>query len=111
MMAETASPAVRSAAKSASSVRTAVGTGVRRTVMRVAMPNRPSLPTKSPTRSGPHGSPLREPRVATLPSGNTTSNSSTWLVVTPYLRQCGPPAFSATLPPMVQTVWLEGSGA
>ncbi len=34
-----------------------------------------------------------------------------WLVVTPYLRQWGPPAFSATLPPMVHTVWLDGSGA
>ena len=35
----------------------------------------------------------------------------TWLSVTPYLRQCGPPAFSATLPPIVHTVWLDGSGA
>ena len=36
---------------------------------------------------------------------------STWLVVTPYARQCGPPEFSATLPPMVHAFWLEGSGA
>ena len=27
--------------------------------------------------------------------------ATTWFMVTPYLRQCGPPAFSATLPPMV----------
>jgi len=26
------------------------------------------------------------------------------------LRQCGPPAFSATLPPTVQAAWLYGSG-
>ena len=25
----------------------------------------------------------------------------------PYLRQCGPPAFSATLPPILQAIWLE----
>ncbi len=31
-------------------------------------------------------------------------------MVTPYLRQCGPPAFSATLPPTVQATWLDGSG-
>ena len=36
---------------------------------------------------------------------------STWLVVKPYLRQCAPPEFSATLPPIVQTCWLDGSGA
>ena len=31
--------------------------------------------------------------------------------VRPYLRQCTPPEFSATLPPMEQAIWLEGSGA
>src|SRR5213594_4231073 len=29
----------------------------------------------------------------------------------PYLRQCGPPALVDTLPPMDETIWLEGSGA
>ena len=43
--------------------------------------------------------------------GVTRVSPSTWLVVTPYFRQCAPPAFSATLPPIVQTGWLEGSGA
>jgi hypothetical protein len=33
------------------------------------------------------------------------------LVVKPYFRQWAPPEFSATLPPIVQTIWLEGSGA
>ena len=29
----------------------------------------------------------------------------------PYLRQWGPPALVETLPPMDETIWLEGSGA
>jgi hypothetical protein len=32
------------------------------------------------------------------------------LVVKPYLKQCAPPEFSATLPPIEQTIWLDGSG-
>ena len=31
-------------------------------------------------------------------------------MVKPYLKQCAPPEFSATLPPIVQTIWLDGSG-
>jgi hypothetical protein len=42
---------------------------------------------------------------------STISTPSTLLVVSPYFRQCTPPEFSATLPPMVQAIWLEGSGA
>ena len=110
MTAETASLAARTVGKSASSVRTLAGTGSSRTVISVAMPNIPSLPTKRPTRSGPHGSPCGEPSTTVEPSGSTTSSCTMWLVVTPYLRQCGPPAFSATLPPTVQAAWLEGSG-
>ena len=34
-----------------------------------------------------------------------------WFVVTPYFRQCGPPAFSATLPPSVHALCELGSGA
>src|SRR5207247_1446722 len=111
MIADTASPAARSEVKSASSVRTARGRGTSRTVMRVATPKLPSEPTNRETRSGPHGSPPALPRVPTRPSPRTTSSARMWLVVTPYLRQCGPPAFSATLPPRVQAVWLDGSGA
>lgn len=33
------------------------------------------------------------------------------LRVSPYFRQWTPPEFSATLPPMVQAIWEEGSGA
>ena len=35
----------------------------------------------------------------------------TWLTVTPYFSVCGPPELVATLPPMVQAPWLDGSGA
>ena len=111
MIAETASPALRRDGKSASSVRTACGTGMSRTVMRVATPKLPSEPTNTPTRSGPHGSPPGLPSVTTRPSASTTSRARMWLLVAPYLRQWGPPEFSATLPPMVQAVWLDGSGA
>src|SRR6516225_6538908 len=45
------------------------------------------------------------------PSGNTASMASTWALVTPYKRQCGPPELLATLPPTEQDCWLEGSGA
>jgi hypothetical protein len=36
---------------------------------------------------------------------------STWCTVKPYFRQCAPPEFSAMLPPIEHTIWLEGSGA
>ena len=39
------------------------------------------------------------------------AHRSTLCSVRPYLRQCTPPEFSATLPPMVQAIWLLGSGA
>jgi len=45
------------------------------------------------------------------PSIRTISTPSTLLVVRPYFRQCTPPEFSATLPPIEQATWLEGSGA
>ena len=74
---ETASLAARTEGKSASMVRTLVGSGSSRTTISVAIPNIPSLPTKSPTRSGPHGSPWGEPNRTTPPSGSTTSSSTT----------------------------------
>ena len=79
--------------------------------MRVATPKFPSEPTNRPTRSGPHGSPPGLPSSSTRPSASTTSRARMWVAVTPYLRQWGPPAFSATLPPIVHAVWLDGSGA
>ena len=43
--------------------------------------------------------------------GARRARVSTLCTVRPYLRQCTPPEFSATLPPIVQAIWLEGSGA
>ena len=37
--------------------------------------------------------------------------ASTWLAVMPWRKQCAPPELNATLPPIVHTDWLEGSGA
>ena len=47
----------------------------------------------------------------TSPVISTISQPSTLLVVSPYLRQCTPPEFSATLPPIVQAICEDGSGA
>jgi hypothetical protein len=110
-MSLTTSPAARTDGKSASSVRTDSGVRSSRTTTFVVIPSVPSEPTNTPRRSGPACSPVSEPRVTTDPSASTTSSSSTWFVVNPYFRQCAPPEFSATLPPIVQTCWLLGSGA
>src|SRR3989442_1724305 len=44
-------------------------------------------------------------------SGRTTSSPRTCVVVNPYFKQCAPPEFSATFPPMLQIDCEEGSGA
>ena len=54
---------------------------------------------------------LSPPSVATVPSPSTASMPSTWLAVMPWRKQCAPPELKATLPPIVQTDWLDGSGA
>ena len=51
------------------------------------------------------------PSATTRPSGKTTSRERIYLEVTPYLRQWGPPEFSATFPPIVQALCEDGSGA
>ena len=48
---------------------------------------------------------------STSPFISTISQPSTLLVVMPYFRQCTPPEFSAMLPPMVQAICEDGSGA
>ena len=89
----------------------ASGVGVSRTIALVTMPSVPSEPTTAAGEvvAGRRSSGRRSRRFR--PSGRTISRPRTWFVVTPYLRQWGPPAFSATLPPMVQAFWLDGSGA
>jgi hypothetical protein len=79
-----------------------------RNVSLVAMPSVPSEPTNAPSRSGPSS---QTESSTSSPSGNTTSAASTWFDVKPYFKQCAPPEFSATLPPIVQTCCDDGSGA
>ena len=111
MIADTASPAASIDRNAASCVLTASGLRTTRRVISVAIPSVPSEPTKAPSRSGPSGSRALPPSPTTSPSGRTTVSPVTWFTVKPFLRQCAPPEFSATLPPIVQTCWLEGSGA
>jgi hypothetical protein len=110
-MSLTALPARSASGKSATRVRTASGRRSSRTVTSVTIPSVPSEPRTTARRSGPTWSAESPPRVTTSPSGVTKVSAETWLVVNPYFRQCAPPEFSATLPPMVHTIWLEGSGA
>ena len=111
MMAETVSPAASMESNTASIVRTVSGDGTSSRPASVQMPSVPSLPMNSPTRSYPGRSGASPPSRTTEPSARTTLSQRTWLRVTPYLRQCGPPAPSATLPPMEQAFPLAGSGA
>ena len=100
MIAPTQAMAASMEGKAARSVRMPGGTGVRSTSIFVTVPRVPSEPTRRLRSSGPASS--REKR-SREPSGITASSARTWFVVTPYLRQRGPPAFSPTLPPSVQT--------
>jgi hypothetical protein len=109
--ADVAAPAASGVANAASRVRTVSGSRVSFTVTSVAMPSVPSEPTNAPTRSYPGASGARPPRRTRSPSGVTTSSAVTWVLVKPYLRQCAPPEFSATFPPIEHTCWLDGSGA
>ncbi len=94
-----------------SMVRTAGGTGTMRTQTWVTTPRVPSLPTTTPRRSRPAASGPSAPMRSSDPSGMTMSSASTCALVTPYARQCGPPAFVLTLPPIDDVCWLDGSGA
>jgi hypothetical protein len=111
MMLATARPASATLEKLAMMQRAAGGRGRRRTSTRVTTPSSPSLPTKPASRSSPGASSASDPRVKGSPSMLKPCRANTLCSVNPYLRQCTPPAFSATLPPMVQAIWLLGSGA
>ena len=104
MMALTAAPASSVVRNAASTVTTACGARSSRTATLVAMPSVPSAPTNTPTRSYPAVSAaLPAPIHISSPSGVHTSRPVTWCAVNPYFRQCAPPEFSATLPPIEQT--------
>ena len=109
---ETASPASSIERKPASCVTTDSGARTIRSVSSTAIPSVPSEPITTPSRSGPSSPSIAlPPSSSSSPSGRTTFAPVTWLTVNPCLRQCAPPEFSATLPPIVQTCWLDGSGA
>ena len=109
--AATASPALRTSSKLAMMQRASWGLGIRRTVTSVVTASMPSLPTRMASRSKPGVSSAVEPNSTGSPSTVKPRTFSTLCTVSPYLRQCTPPEFSATLPPMVQAIWLLGSGA
>ncbi len=111
MIAETADPAASIEAKPARSVVTFSGRRSSRTVAFVTIASVPSDPTRTPSRSRPGASSTAPPMCTISPSGSTASTPSTWCTVKPYFRQCAPPEFSAMLPPIEHTIWLDGSGA
>ncbi len=105
MMAVTACPAASMLSKIPKSVRVPSANGRSLTSISVAMPKQPSEPTKRLTRSSaPSGTRPAPPNWTTRPSAMTTVSPVTYRWVTPYLRQCGPPEFSATFPPSVHVL-------
>ena len=109
--AATASPASSTSAKLAMMQRAVGGSGTSFTVTSVTTASMPSEPTTSGSRSSPGASRARLPNSTTSPALVRPRTRITLCSVRPYLRQCTPPAFSATLPPIVQAIWLDGSGA
>ena len=80
-------------------------------VASVTTPSSPSEPTNRPAKSNPDLFLwVRPPNRTIPPPARTTSKPRTKSRVTPYLRQRGPPALVAMLPPMVQSARLAGSG-
>ncbi|MND07191.1 hypothetical protein D3C83_290150 [compost metagenome] len=65
----------------------------------------------SASKSYPGASSASLPISSGSPSMLKARSFRTLCTVSPYLRQCTPPEFSATLPPIEQAIWLDGSGA
>ena len=81
------------------------------TVTSVTTASMPSEPIIAARRSRPGASGASDPNTTTSPSIVTARTRSTLWTVRPYLRQCTPPEFSATLPPIEQAICEDGSGA
>src|ERR1017187_6279590 len=111
IMSLTVWPAACGESNAASSVCTTSGLLTMRSVTLVATPSVPSEPTNTPVRSYPGASSVAEPSCTSSPLGKTTSSPSVCVTVNPYFRQCAPPEFSATLPPIVHTDCDDGLGA
>jgi hypothetical protein len=107
----TAAHAAATSVKVAAAVNGVPAFGRRASVTSVTTPSVPSEPTNRWVRSYPAtpfavGRPVR----ITDPSARTTSRSRTQSPVTPYFTQHSPPAFVATLPPIVELSQEAGSG-
>ena len=100
----TALPADSMVAKLAMMQRASSGLGTSLTVTSVVMASIPSLPITTANRSIPGASSASEPNSTGSPSAVKPRTSSTLCNVRPYFRQCTPPEFSATLPPIVQAI-------
>ena len=111
MIAATALPADSTSPKLAMMQRASGGFGISLTVTSTMTASMPSLPVRTASRSRPGTSGAAEPNSTASPAIVKPRTFSTLCSVRPYLRQCTPPEFSATLPPMVQAIWLLGSGA
>ena len=74
------------------------------TVTSVITPNKPSEPVINPKKSYPSASIVFPPNFVIVPSIKTTSIPNKLFVVVPYLSECTPPEFSATLPPIEQAI-------
>ncbi len=107
----TALPADSMVGKLAMMQRASSGFGTSFTVTSVVIASMPSLPITIARRSRPAASSASEPNSTGSPCAVKPRTRSTLCSVMPYFRQCTPPEFSATLPPMVQAIWLLGSGA
>ncbi len=111
MMPATASPPFTTSSKLAMMTCAVCGFGINLTVTSVTIANMPSLPINTASRSRPGASGASEPNSTISPSIVTARTRSTLCTVRPYLRQCTPPEFSETLPPIVQAICDDGSGA
>ena len=126
MTAATALPAVSTSSNEAMMTRASRGVGSSFTTTSVTTISMPSEPMQAPSRSSPGVSSATDsvvaagaeaepgsvlPSVMGSPSMVKPRTASTLWTVRPYFRQCTPPEFSATLPPMVQAICEDGSGA
>ena len=111
MISVTVSPATATSLTTATIVRLVCGCGSSRSVILEITPSVPSEPTNSIINSYPvRFLGVSPPSFTIVPSASTTSSPRTYCLATPYLRQEGPPEFSATTPPIVQPAKLWGSG-
>ena len=111
MIAATASPALTTSSNEAISTRASCGLGTSLTVASVTTASMPSEPITRASRSRPGESSASLPNSTTSPSMVRPRTRSTLCTVSPYLRQCTPPEFSAMLPPIEQAICEDGSGA